>query len=842
MTHLSRIVATLLVTVLLLPAALAQESLIVPAKGGTVSVLDLETLNLRQTLYPASFQAFAIAGNNPRLGFIGGGGGCYLSVVDFSIGREVNRIYDVCPFSLPALTDDKNYLLVEDQFDSRLKVVDLSAQNVVRSLDLTPQMGTGMTSLNFGSIVVVGNKAYVTTVAPDPNRPAIAVIELKKYKAKAISIPAGYFENPNLWSPNAAATPDGKYVVMVQSSPDYTTYHLLFIDTATDRLALDKTLDFDPWGLLITPVNSAGNVYGYLLGWGYNGFAAMMIDLNQGSPTFGELLPESEVVLQSYFGSDYSAVLNPEGTRLVVGAGKNGQSAPNPNVVMIDTTQMLHNSGGAIKGTAIVSDGLNAHGMTIAVITSAPPSTAPTVAGVTSSITNDRDGVIHITGSNFAHDALVRVGTTPPLRAHVDSSTALHVTVPEDWPAQAKLDVVVTNPNPHQPPAQQYQSGLLAEALTILPTPAFQPNHLFASSVIGDYSVAVYNPTLRTMLDVPSAVLPYGIAFNPDGREIYSAGVGTRGLRTPVEAAAWNTGDGTLQAEVPFSPLSAIGLLGPDISASVHPFTGRPVVFVPIRTSTGSIYDVALNMIDTDASSPTFNQVLLTIPAGLNLSYLSVANVYASTATPDGRYAYVSYRWQDYSQGTEFDFLGIFDVVHGTVTSILANSLAIQGLQGEMTVTPDGQCLLMTPAGASLSTGSPIAVFDISTNPLNPTLLTTIQGKKPFYFTGWQVVGNKLFALDEGNFGAVVVFNFDRRHLDFRQLAQYSVGEAQNLGQYLGVSPDGALIYVPNTGYDMIAVLDTNRLISGRPPLITNIGGFRGPFQVVVSPTRYRGH
>jgi len=143
--------------------------------------------------------------------------------------------------------------------------------------------------------------------------------------------------------------------------------------------------------------------------------------------------------------------------------------------------------------------------------------------------------------------------------------------------------------------------------------------------------------------------------------------------------------------------------------------------------------------------------------------------------------------------------------------------------------------------GGCWSSGSPIAAFDISTNPLNPTLLCTIKGKKPFYFTGWQVVGNKLFALD-GNFGAVVVFNFDRRRLDFKQLGQYSVGDAQNLGTYLGVSPDGALIYVPNMGYDMIAVLDTNNLISGRPPLITDIGAFRGPFQTSVSPTPYLGH
>ena len=43
-------------------------------------------------------------------------------------------------------------------------------------------------------------------------------------------------------------------------------------------------------------------------------------------------------------------------------------------------------------------------------------------------------------------------------------------------------------------------------------------------------------------------------------------------------------------------------------------------------------------------------------------------------------------------------------------------------------------------------------------------------------------------------------------------------------------------IYVPIMGYDMLAVLDANKLVHGHSPLITNIGAFRGPIQVAVSP------
>ena len=89
----------------------------------------------------------------------------------------------------------------------------------------------------------------------------------------------------------------------------------------------------------------------------------------------------------------------------------------------------------------------------------------------------------------------MRVGNTPSLAATVDSSTSLHVTVPQNWPAQATLDVVVTNPNIGGAPAQQYQSGLGVKELTILPTSIFQPNYQFAALAFGDCSVAVYEPS-----------------------------------------------------------------------------------------------------------------------------------------------------------------------------------------------------------------------------------------------------------------------------------------------------------------------------------------------------------
>src|SRR5271157_5278189 len=60
-----------------------------------------------------AFQGFALVGTNPRLGFMGAE--YYLSVIDFSLGREVNRIYGVCPsYPSAAFTSDHQNLLVPD--------------------------------------------------------------------------------------------------------------------------------------------------------------------------------------------------------------------------------------------------------------------------------------------------------------------------------------------------------------------------------------------------------------------------------------------------------------------------------------------------------------------------------------------------------------------------------------------------------------------------------------------------------------------------------------------------------------------------------------------------------
>ncbi len=121
---------------------------------------------------------------------------------------------------------------------------------------LLQSMGAGAFGNPLGSIVVVGEKAYVAAANPDPNHPAIAVVDLRSFRARRIAIPQGYFDGQyhGLETlPNAAATSDGKYVVMVETESADGSNHLFLINTMSDRLVTDNVLGTDfPDGIVIS--------------------------------------------------------------------------------------------------------------------------------------------------------------------------------------------------------------------------------------------------------------------------------------------------------------------------------------------------------------------------------------------------------------------------------------------------------------------------------------------------------------------------------------------------------------------------------------------------------------
>jgi WD40 repeat protein len=713
-----------------------------------------------------------------------------------------------------AVSSDGKTLLIADWDYATLDVIDLSQFKVIKKVNLVPALKEGAYSL--GSIVVVGTNAYVTSTSTDFSHPAVAVVDLSTFKVKAVPIPAGYVDESGFLTPNAAATPDGKYVVMVETYNSDSSFHVLCISTATNAVVQNYSIATDPYGILISP--SGSTQYAYILGAGNFLFSATIFNLQT-----GQLLPQTEVELDNYFDWPTTAAINPEGTRLVIG-GEELSQEPNPNLVVVNTSTMLTKPSGAVVGHATIAGGVRPYGTAIASVVSTPPSTAPKVTSVTpSTVNNAKANVIQLAGTNFAAGAQVRFGTMAPLTATVLDQGHLKVTLPKNAPAQSAMDVIVTNPNLSGPLANQYQSGLLAGKFMIVAAPAFQPKYGFATFAFADWTVAVYDSGTQQMINVPTSLVPFSVGFNTDGAEIYSLSPGIRGLSSSNQLLLdYNPATDVVQAQVPLGfPAFSEVILASMTASSVNPATGTPVVYVPVVTGYPS--DLAVEMVDTKSGSSTFNQIINTTYAGLNAS-LMLGGV---AATPDGKYVYVNY--VDASSATYA--YAVFDVVHNSVTEYDATALGVSALSDEVYVTPDGQSLLLNASDGSL------AVLDISgTNATHPTLVATIRGSRT-YVSSWQVLGSQLFVLAEPN--TVIVFNFDRADNNFSEIASYKV--SQGAATSLAVSPDGGLIYLPIIDSDMIAVLDANRLVGHKQPIVTAIGTPRAPLYVVVDPVANSG-
>jgi hypothetical protein len=808
-------------------AGCSQESYLVTAADASLNVYDLSSNNLIERITSGLGKDVPIVGPDNRLAFVAGGS--FLGAFDLTLKREIRRMPQIYPQAgiSMAFTSDGRWLLVGDDtgssFSGSLDIFDPARMVLLRRIPLAGAMGFG--SVNVGSIVVVGNKAYVTSTFPDVNHPAVAVVDLRTFSVRPIAIPYGHFDfgpsQPS--SPNAAATPDGKYVVLGEDVNG--SYHLYFISTATDRLAIDSVVPTDPYGIVIPPVT--GPSYGYVVATdSVNLPLAIVLDLNNGSPTFGQLLPQTEVPLSQYLSNETGEAINVEGSKLIV----TGQGL-DANVVVIDTALMLTDPSHAIVATTTVAGGALTNGVTVATVTTTQPPTAPTVTGVSGSVTNDTATTIHVSGTNFASAAQVRIGSMAPLNATVNSPTDLEVTVPVNAPAAPGLDVIVTNPSVSSPPAQQNQSGLLAAGLTINVTPAFGTSYQFAALNDADGSLSVFQPNQKSMVNVPmTPAAATSLTFNASGADLYAGSVGPVTNNMPEVLALNLTTDS----------ITPVGLAGFNIAAykalvaSTNPVTGGSVVYAWTDVSG----DIAVSMVDTNPASPTFNTVINTFYAGIGGSDFYYP--FSGTATPNGKFVYVEY--EDLFTG-QF-YIAIFDVVNGGPATILTTtSLGVLGNeQFDMYITPDNQSLFLLVA-CCRSLGVGIGVFDIGANPKNPNLVTTISGMDSNHVGGggpgllfsYQVVGNRLFALDiENQF--LLAFNFDRQHGNFTQLGASPAPGSFFGNPYIAASPDGNLIYVPFGESDTVSVFDANKVASSQPALITNFASFHGPAVMAVSP------
>lgn len=788
---------------------LGQESILAGARYSSLSVLDLNSQKTKEVIDSGYINWSVAVGPNPRLALVSGGD--YLSIVDFTIGREINRVAGVS-LGASAVTSDGKTLLIADTNNYTLDAIDLTQFKVTKKVNLVPALGLGAYSL--GSVVVVGTNAYVTSSFPDPTHPALAVVDLSTFKVKAIPIPAGYVDGVGFLTPNAAATPDGKYVVMVETYGSDSSFHVFYISTATNKVVQDYSVADDPYGILISPLGNTQ--YAYILGSGGFPFSATIFDLQT-----GQLLTQTEVELDNYFHLPTTAAINPEGTILVVG-GQTLSQQPNPNLVVVNTGTMLTNPSQAVVGQATIAGGVRPYGTLIASVVSKRPSTAPRITSVTpSTVSNATANIIELTGTNFAAGAQVRFGTMAPLTATVIDPNHLKVTLPKNAPAQSAIDVIVTNPNLSSAPAKQYQSGLLAGKFTITAASAFQPEYGFATLALGDWTVGAYDFSKRQMVNIPSSLVPYSVVYNNDGAEIYSLSSGVRGLSISNELLDYNPATEVLQAQVPLGLRFASILVAPVTASSVNPATGTPVIYQPAVT-TGNPDDLAVEMVDTWSGSSTFNQVINTTYAGLS----GLINVGGAAATPDGKYVYVNFLDVE----TTYKY-AIFDIVNNSVTVYDATALGVSAFSNEVYVTADGHSLLLNASDGSL------AVFDISgSNATHPALVANIHGSKTNVYS-WQAVGTLLYVLGDPN--TVIVFNFDRTNNNYSEIASYKF--PTGAASWLAVSADGKLVYVTSIDSDSITVLDAKRLAAHKQPVVTVLGTPRAPYEVVMDPVANSG-
>ena len=834
-TRSKTVVVLAAVFFVLLPSiAIAQEAYLVTAGDGSLSAYNLATNSRIETTTAGLGKGYVVAGPNQRLAFTVSG--AYISVIDLSIQREIQNNWNYYVALGPMIfTPDGQYLITFDttyqsgNFPAAIDVLNAATLQLVHQVSLAAALGGAALNNPVGSMVLVGNKVYIAPQSPDPNTPTMAVVNLQTLQAAAISIPAGNFAAEGVpgFPPNAAATPDGQYVVVAETEKSDGSPHLLLISTTTDSLAIDNATTYDSYGIVIPPPTDPA--YGYLVGAGPQGnFSAVVLDLNSGSPTFGQPLPQTEVDLSAYLPYESGLAVNPSGSRLVVSGFHAGQT-PQPNVIVIDTAQMLINPSQAILATTTVANGAQTNGLTIATISTTMPQLAPTVRAASGRTVNNAPITLHIFGDNFQPGATVRVGGMQPITATVNSPRDLEVTFPVNAPAGPNQDILVTNPNLSAPPSRQYLSGVLRDAVNIQLNPAFNPRYQFATLDAQDGSLSIYDPSQRAMVNVPlNPPAFYSLAFNAGGTDLYTASLGDR--YAPRKAYLLDLNVAT-HAETAIQAMGNRIYAYTSMAASVNPATGKSAMYV-----WAGYQDLTVTMIDSDPSSPTFNTVIKTLAGNLGTD---LYRPFSGAATPDGKYVYVNIEDEDPNNGHATYDIVIFDVVHGGNPVVLSTStLGVANAQYDVYVSPDGASLLLNFGAPDGSTG--IKVFDIAANPLSPTPVTTILADDNPYLANlfsFVVSGTRVLAYDYIGgpvANKVWIFNFDRQHnnyslLGYAQLEGFGYGNT-----YIAVSPDGNQLYVQSN--ESIEIFDPIHIANGQAPLITNIASYHGPAVMAVSP------
>lgn len=790
-------------TTLFVPSATAAARYIVPDRasgrirqyaGGTN--IEVPATNEPTAGYSVGMMALM---PNGRIGFTAQVSN-YVSVVDFSIGKEIARI-PIRARTL-ALSRDGKYLLIVNALADELDVVDTSTLAVVNQISFNGLSGLGddpnSADVNAAAMVVVGHKIYLNAAGTQFNTTTgfpVIVIDLNTNTASVIP---GSAVGRGVGLPNSiAVTPDGSLVVALRVVAGLS----LLIDTNTDTvLTTFSNFAAGPQAVAITADDlDPRGYFAYIT----NGAKTNVFDLRQGSATFGQFLVPGGVS-GTAGNTGVSAALSPDGGRLyIAAAGILNTTAPQVDV--FDTSALLSSPATAFLGGLHISD------YVIRVFTGitdlSVPSGMPTISSV-SPATIDYENATQITinGANFSSDAKVRIGRGDLITPDSVSPSQLLVTVPAQTPAGTQ-DVTVVDLNSVSSPEQQLEAAVAAGALTISPPVTFAPGFQVVGHDSGDGSVFKLERASAQTFVNQIALVPG--AATPDGSTLW----------IPIAAGLlpynYDTQSGTVVTGIPNS-----GNVG-GIATGIDPVSSHAVVYLSTHSS-GATGDPMLEIIDAASGSPTFGQVLRTINANLNDGSFA----WSAAVTPDGRYVYSAP-----STATTFNLV-IYDVVNGTATTLARSSLGLGNSSVlDLRISPDGQRLIATD-----STGA-IAVLDVGTNPLAPARVGTLTPAIPAGFTSvslnnYVITGNNfVFALD-GVQNIAEVFNFNCGTNPCAAIGTYAMGGMA--GDFpsgaLAAPPDGSLIYALGFRSNVMTVLDPNLIVAANPnPVVAKIAAGVAP-------------
>jgi hypothetical protein len=717
----------------------------------------------------------------------------YMSLIDFTLGAEVTRIRGARG-RLMAITSDSK--LVVGVLNETVSVMDTSSLQV-RTVSLNGKLGDDPLTADVvdGKIVTLGHRAYMNPNGPWP----VTVIDLDSLQVSTIAS-TNVGNGPRQQS--MALTPDGSklFVLRTGALPD-AQHRMLVIDTATNTV----TATFDPGpgsnGIAVSR-NAAQGVWGYVVQNNPAGGSfrfLRVLDLNGNSPVIGPGFP---LPVTNVIDMDFTA----DGSRLFLGSGT-------PTLAVVDTAVLRSGVGNPILANLDVGPSPSA--MYIAKVQTQPLATAPVVTGISPKVVvSDATRTITITGSHFAHDAVVRVGTLDPLTPTQATASRLQVKLPATSAAQAAADIIVSNPNPFRPLAEQHQSGILRGKFTIYASPQYQPTQQVLVSNFGESTVTqLHAGAAATTSFQTSGDWPEAIGFSFDANRAYIVGLNLPGVDV-IDIAG--------NAVLPSIPLPGTPGQGTAIAMSRHPLTGQPVAYV------GSYFfdnqgfaDEQLQIIDADPTSAAYNTVIDTIRGGL-----PDANSFRGglAVTPDGRYVYYQAGFYQPGVNDPTYTLMVFDVVNHTSSTIPLSLLGNPDWIPNLRITADGR-YMVTLADSDKA----LAVLNLAADPLSPARVATITPTPPpgatvIYLGALDLVGNRLFVVDSETHVAYV-FNFDPVHSNFAQLGSFTFPAALLMSiDTITASPDGKLLYVPLADEDGVAVLDTAGIVAGVPgALLTKI-------------------